>query len=132
MAEQKSNTEKNARQNRRKTYKSPLSEIEFDAASDVIKYGELMRLIGRSMQLELSTAADELQAILEHSGGNVFERHQAKRKAKKVANVLRAAGESARAISVDGVKLSRAFRREYAQLLDPPKNTNKKALDWKE
>jgi len=115
----------------RKTYKSPLADIEFEAASDIIKYADTLRMVGRAEQLELHTAADELQAILTNSVGNVFERMAAKRKAKKVANQLRAAAESARAMATDGVRLSRAFKREYAALMDPPKKTKKRVLNWK-
>src|ERR1700744_3615158 len=70
----------------RQKYTSPLDQIEFDNASDVIKYGNTMRAYGRHLQMELHTAAEELQAILSASGGNVYQRAQARRKAKKVAN----------------------------------------------
>jgi hypothetical protein len=111
--------------------KTPLSEVEFDSASDVIKYGDLLQKTGRTEQLELHTAADELQAVLSASTGNVFERAAARRKAKKVSNILRAAAESARAMSVDGVRLKRGFKREYAELIDPPKKPRGKSMDWK-
>jgi hypothetical protein len=88
-------------------------------------------MVGRSQQLELHTAADELQAILANSVGNVFERAAARRKAKKIANHLRRAGSHSRGIAVEGVRLARGFKREYAPLLDPPKQSRKKNLDWK-
>ena len=115
----------------RKTYKSPLADIEFDAASDIIKYADTLRMVGRTEQLELHTAADELQSILATSVGNVFERAAAKRKARKIANHLRRAASHSRAMAVEGVKLSRGFKREYAALLDPPKKSRKKVLNWR-
>jgi len=115
---------------RQPAYKSPLAAIEFERASDVIKYGDTMRKVGRAEQMELHTAADELQAVLSVSGGNVFERAQAKRKAKKVANMIRKAADHQRGMAVCGVQLARAFKTEYAPLLEPQKTT-KTGLDWK-
>ncbi len=113
----------------REGYKTLLSDIEFDTASDVVKYAETMRKVGRTEQLELHTAADELEAILAQSTGNFYERAVARRKAKKVANILRKAGDDSRALAVEGVKLRRLFLREYAEILNPPTN-KKRGLDW--
>lgn len=115
----------------RTRYVSPLSQIEFDAASDIFKYADTLRQLGRCEQLELHTAADELQAVLERSTGNIFERVAAKRKARKIANRLRKAADHARGMSVCGVQLARAFKMEYAAALNPPKRSPRKVLDWK-
>jgi hypothetical protein len=117
---------------RRQTYKSPLANIEFDSASDVIRYANTLRQLGRAEQLELHTAADELEAVLRSSVGNVFERAAARRKARKISNLLRKAGDHSRGMSVEAVKLSRAFKREYASMLNPPRKTNKHVLNWKD
>lgn len=115
-----------------RSLKTPLSDIEFEKASDVIKYGELMRKLGRVQQHELHDAADELQAVLAASTGNVFERAAARRKAKKVANHLRKAADACREIAIEGVRIQRGFRREYAELIDPPKKPRGKVLEWKD
>jgi hypothetical protein len=115
----------------RQAYRSPLSVIEFDAASDIVKYAEVMRIIGRTEQLELHTAADELQAILSHSAGTFFERVAARRKAKKVANQIRKAADHARGMAVQGVRLRRTVLGEYAPLLNPGRTNRKKVLNWK-
>lgn len=117
---------------RRQTYKSPLASIDFDSASDVIKYANTLRQLGRAEQLELHTAADELEAVLRSSVGNVFERAAAHRKARKISNLLRKAGDHSRGMSVEAVKLARAFKREYASMLNPPRKTNKHVLNWKD
>lgn len=125
------NTGKGGRTYGRQPYRSPLSTIEFDSASDIVKYAEVMRMIGRAEQLELHTAADELQAILSASTGNIFERAAARRKAKKVANQIRKAADHAKGVAIQGVKLRRMFLSEYAQLLNPSRKSAKKVLDWK-
>lgn len=111
--------------------KTPLADIEFESASDVVRYGDTMRKLGRTMQLELHTAADELQAVLAQSTGSVFDRAVSRRKAKKIANRLRRAADDARNMAVEGVRLHRDFRREYAQLIDPPKTRKGKTINWK-
>jgi len=115
----------------RQTYSTPLKDIEFDAASDVIKYADLMRAVGRAQQLELQTAADELQEILKASGGNVLDQAKARFKARKVSNYLRRAANDSRGISVMGVQLAKHFKHEYAALISPPKKPNKHTLDWR-
>jgi hypothetical protein len=114
-----------------RSIKTPLSEVEFESASDVVRYGDVMRKLGRTEQLELHTAADELQAVLANSTGSVFDRAASRRKARKIANRLRKAADSARAIAVEGVRLQRDFRREYAALIDPPKKSKGKSINWK-
>ncbi len=111
-------------------YKSPLDGIEFTAASDVMKYGSTMREVGRAMQLELTSAADELEAILYISGG-VYEKPAARKKARKVAGRIRRAADDARAIAVEGVQLQRQLRQEYSALLDP-RPESEKGLNWTE
>ena len=114
----------------RRGYKTPLSDIDFITASNIIQYAETMRLVGRTEQLELHTAADELEAILSHSTGNFYERAVARRKARKVANILRKAADQSRALAVEGVRLRRRFMTEYDEILHP-RNEHKRGLDWK-
>jgi len=106
----------------RQTYSSPLAEIEYNAASDVIAYADLMRAIGRAQQLELETAAAELYAILKVSGGNPKDQYLARRRARRVSGYLRRAARDSRHLSVAGVQLAKSFRHEYADLLSPPKS----------
>lgn len=116
----------------RTTHVSPLAKIEFDKASSVIKYGDVMRKVGRAEQAELHTAADELQAVLSRSAVNLWNRAISRRKARRVANILRKAAGHQRSLAVCGVQLSRAFKREYASMIDPPKTTKSKVLNFKE
>lgn len=118
--------------NKHEKYVSPFGVPDFKAASEFIKLGEDMRWFGRELQRDLHTLADEVEAALTHGTGNVWERHVAKRKAKKVARHLRSAADGARVIAVDGVKMTRGFRREYADLIDPPKKSDKNVINWKE
>lgn len=110
--------------------KSPLANIEFQSASDIIKYAELLKKISRTQQLELHTAADELQAVLVNSTGSVFDRVAARRKARKIAAHLRRAADDSRGMAIEAVKLQRGFRREYAELIDPPKKPKGKTINW--
>lgn len=113
-----------------RSHKTPLADIEFESASDIVKYGDVMRQVGRTQQLELHTAADELQAVLAQSTGSVFDRAVARRKARKIANRLRRAADSSRNLAVEGVRLQRDFRREYKELIDPPKKQKGKTINW--
>lgn len=117
---------------KRQHYQSPLSTIEFDAASDVAAYAEKLRQLGRTEQLELHTAADELEALLTNSVGSFMERMTAKRKAKKVARHLRKAADHAKGMAVEAVQLRKAFMGEYSIMLNPPRKSSKKVLNWKE
>lgn len=114
----------------RKTSSTPLADIEFESATTVLSYGDTMRSVGRSTQLELHTAADELQAVLTNSTGNVLDRAKARRKAKKVSNHLRRAADAMRALAVEGVRMQRDFKREYSDLINPPKQ-KKSTFNWK-
>ena len=111
-------------------YKSPLSDIEFDSASDVAAYTATLRRIARSTELELQTAADELEALLAESTGTLFERVVSKRKAKKVARHLRIAAHHARGMAVEAIRCNKQFRVEYAIALNPVKGSHKKTLNW--
>lgn len=114
----------------RKTMSTPLADIEFESATTVLAYGNTMRTVGRGTQLELHTAADELQAVLTNSTGSVLDRAKARRKAKKVSNHLRRAADHARGIAVEGVRMQRDFKKEYSELINPPKQ-KKSTFDWK-
>lgn len=116
----------------RSGYKSPLAEIDFEHASDVVKYADTLRKIGRAEQLELHTAADELESVLVNSALGRWERFKAKQAAKKVTRHLRKSADHARGMAVAGVALGRAFRQEYSELLEPQKKQGPKGrvLDW--
>lgn len=115
----------------RQQFKTPLDKIEFYVPSDIRKYAETMRAIGRGLEFELASSASELQALLGSSGGTIYERAVAKMKARKVAARLKRASHLSRGISVEAVKFYKTFEREYALALNPPKKSTKKTFDWK-
>jgi hypothetical protein len=115
----------------RQQFKTPLDKIEFYVPSDITKYAETMRDIGRGLEFELACSASELQAMLGNSGGTIYERAVAKMKARRVAARLKRASHLARGISVEGIKFYKTFQREFALALSPPKKSTKKTFDWK-
>ena len=107
---------------------SELGNIEFTGAKSITQYSQAARGICRDLAMELDMAADEVYAALVAAGKGhpALMGVDVKLRARRVRNRLRRAGEYSKWAAVEVVKFHAQFRQEFADVLNPPKQTKPK------
>lgn len=113
-----------------------LSEIEFTGAKSVAHYSKAARNLCRDLAREFEFGGDEIEgALVAAMKGNpvlaLVGAPDVRMRARRVAKRLRRASELAQGAAVEAVKFNAQFRREFADILNPPKTSSKK-FDFKD
>jgi hypothetical protein len=113
-----------------------LSGMQFTGAKSVAEYSKVSRKLCRDLALEFYFSADELEAVLIGSmKGNpllaLVGAPDVRIRARRVAKRLARMGELLVGAAAEASKLDAQFRREFADILNPPK-TNKKKFDFED
>jgi hypothetical protein len=108
-----------------------LSGIQFTGARSVAQYSKVSRKLCRDFALECYFSADELEAVLIGSmKGNallaLIGAPDVRMRARRVARRLRRMGELQQGAAAEAAKLNAQFRKEFADILNPPKPSGKK------
>ena len=113
-----------------------LTGMQFTGARSVAQYSTVSRKLCRDLALEFYFSADELEAVLIGSmKGNpllaLVGAPDVKMRARRVAKRLRIMGELLQGAAAEASKVNAQFRREFADILNPPKPSGKK-FDFKD
>lgn len=110
-----------------------LANIPFTGAKSITRYSQASRAICRDLSMEFEMAADEVYGALVASqkGHPALFGVDVKLRARRVRNRLRRAAEYAAGAAVEAVKFHAQFRREFADVLNPPKQPKSK-FDFKD
>ncbi|MCP2343388.1 hypothetical protein [Actinomadura rupiterrae] len=105
-----------------------LGNIQFTGAKSITAYAQAARGLCRDMSMEFQMAADEVYGALVASqkGNPLLMGVDVKLRARRVRNRLRRAGEHSGAAAAEAVKFHSQFRTEFADVLNPPKQTKPK------
>lgn len=104
-----------------------LSAIPFTGARSITEYSKAGRALCRDLGMEFEFAADEVYGALcaSQKGHPALFGVDVKLRARRVRNRLRRASELQKAAGVEVVKFHTQFRREFIDLLQPPKRRPK-------
>lgn len=113
-----------------------LSDMKFTGARSVAQYSTTSRKLCRDLALEFYFSGDELEAVLIGSmKGNgllaLVGAPDVRMRARRVAKRLRIMGELLQGAAAEAAKINAQFRKEFADVLNPPK-ANKKKFDFKD
>lgn len=113
-----------------------LANIDFTGAKSVATYSKAARNICRDLCRELEFSADEIEgALVASMKGHpllaIVGAPDVRLRARRVARRLRRASELAQGAAVEAVKFNSQFRREFADILNPPKSRSK-TFDFKD
>ncbi|WP_285696025.1 hypothetical protein [Actinomadura sp. NBRC 104412] len=110
-----------------------LSNIPFTGAKSITQYSQASRGICRDLATEFDMAADEVYGALiaSQKGNPLLLGVDVKLRARRVRNRLRRASEHAKGAAVESVKFHSQFRKEFADVLNPPK-PKKPKFDFKD
>lgn len=108
-----------------------LAGIQFTGARSVAQYSKVSRKLCRDLALELHFSADEIEAVLIGSmKGNpllaLVGAPDVRMRARRVARRLRRMAELQQGAAAEAAKFNAQFRREFADILNPPKPSGKK------
>jgi hypothetical protein len=114
-----------------------LSDIEFTGARSVAEYSRAGRDLCRDASIEFGFSADEIEGALVaamkgHPLLAVVGAPDVRMRARRVAKRLRRAAELQHGAAVELVKFHSQFRREFADILNPPKTKSGKKFDFKD
>jgi hypothetical protein len=114
-----------------------LAGIQFTGAKSVAQYSKVSRKLCRDLALEFYFSADELEAVLIGSmKGNpllaMVGAPDVRMRARRVARRLRRMGELLQGAAAEASKVNAQFRREFADILNPPKAGGRKKFDFKD
>lgn len=100
-----------------------LSTIEFTGSKAITEYSREGRDLARDLSIEFSFGADDVYGALVASqkGHPLLLGIDVKWRARRVAHRLERAAELAAAAGVELVRFHTQFRREFADILNPPK-----------
>lgn len=113
-----------------------LSGIEFTGARSVAQYSKAARALCRDLSREFEFSAEEIEgALIASMKGHpllaLVGAPDVRLRARRVARRLRRASELAQGAAVEAVKFNAQFRREFADILNPPRST-RKTFDFKD
>lgn len=110
-----------------------LNDIPFTGARSITAYSQAARRLCRDLAVELDMGADEVYAALIVSGKGhpALFGMDVKLRARRVRSRLKRASEHARGAAMEAVKFHTQFRKEFADVLSPPKKSKKK-FDWED
>lgn len=110
-----------------------LSAIPFTASRSITEYSQTGRGLCRELSWEFEMAAEEVYGVLvaEGKGNPLLMGMDVKRRARRVRNRLLRASSSTADAGVELVKFHSQFRREFAEILNPPRE-RKPEFDWKD
>jgi hypothetical protein len=101
-----------------------LSGIEFTGHASVATYSGELRSLLRDVAYEIDFAAEEIQAVLARQKGHpLLLGLDVRLRARKVAKRLHRAQECVTGGAVEAVKFYREFRKQFAEVIAPPKQT---------
>jgi hypothetical protein len=108
-----------------------LGNIEFTGAKSVAAYSKAGRNLCRDLCKEFEFSADEIEgALIASMKGNpllaLVGAPDVRMRARRVAKRLRRAAELEQGAATELVKFNAQFRREFADILSPPKTNRKK------
>jgi len=108
-----------------------LSDMQFTGARSIAQYSTASRKLCRDLALEYYFSADELEAVLIGSmKGNPLLKlvgaPDVRMRARRVAKRLRIMGELLQGAAAESSKLNAQFRKEFADVINPPKTDTKK------
>jgi hypothetical protein len=106
-----------------------LSQIELDGAKGVTLYARTARELLRDFTRELEFAADEFEGNLREAarGGHpLLFGIDVKWKARRCAMRLRRAADATQGAAAEVVRFRAQFRREFADVINPPKKKRSK------
>ncbi len=111
-----------------------LANIPFTGSKSITAYSNEARNLCRDLAVEFDMAADEVYGALiaSQKGHPLLLGVDVRLRARRVRNRLKRAAEHARGAAVESVKFHAQFRREFADILNPPKEKAKKKFDWKD
>ncbi|WP_395110585.1 hypothetical protein [Actinomadura sp. SCN-SB] len=100
-----------------------LADIPFTGAKSITQYSQASRGICRDLAMEFEMAAEEVYGALcaSQKGHPALFGVDVKLRARRVRNRLRRASEHAKGAAVETVKFHSQFRKEFADILNPPK-----------
>ena len=110
-----------------------LSGIEFTGHKSVVDYSKALREVERDLAHEADFAAEEIQAVLSSQRGHpLLMGVDVRLRARKVAKRLHRVAELHAGAAVEAVKFYAEFRRQFAEVINPPKRTPGKAFDFED
>lgn len=109
-----------------------LATIEFTGARSITDYSKTGRGLCRELSWEFEMSAGELYAVLvaQQKGHPLLFGVDVKWKAKRIVARLLRAGDHTAMAGVELVKFHQQFRKEFADVLKPPKN--KRVFDFED
>jgi hypothetical protein len=100
-----------------------LEVIEFKGATSVAEYSRRLRSLGRDLAAEVSSAAEELEAVLSRQKGHpLLFGVDVRRRARRVARYLARAAELSAGVATEAVRFHYEFRVQFAEVLSPPRD----------
>jgi hypothetical protein len=106
-----------------------LSRIEFDGAKAVTRYSKTAKELLKDFTRELEFSADEFEAVMREAARNghpLLMGLDVKWRARRVSKRLRRAADCTQGAVAEVVRFHAAFRREFAEVLNPtPKKKRK-------
>ncbi|MCP2336125.1 hypothetical protein [Actinomadura rupiterrae] len=104
-----------------------LSEIPFTGAKSITAYSQAGRKLCRDLTIEFDMAADEVYAALVASqkGNPMLLGVDVRIRARRVQKRLKRASEHTKAAGAEMVRFHAQFRKEFADVLNPPKSKPK-------
>lgn len=110
-----------------------LAEIPFTGSKSITEYSQAGRAICRDLTIEFEMASEEVYAALTASqkGNPLLFGMDVRIRARRVKKRLQRAGEHTKAAGAEMVAFHNQFRKEFADVLNPPKQT-KRPFDFKD
>ena len=100
-----------------------LAQIPFTGSKSITEYSQAGRLICRDLTIEFDMAADEVYSALVASqrGNPLLLGVDVRMRARRVKKRLKRASEHTKAAGAEMVAFHAQFRKEFADVLNPPR-----------
>ncbi|MFB4300661.1 hypothetical protein [Actinomadura sp. NTSP31] len=110
-----------------------LANIPFTGSKSITEYSQAGRSICRDLTIEFELASEEVYAALVGSqkGNPLLFGVDVRLRARRVKKRLQRAGEHTKAAGAEMVRFHAQFRKEFADVLNPPRKPTR-IFDFKE